>query len=178
MEAPKILRHPGLQPLYDSLQNEWRQQQYVAVILLVSGIGLLTYGALENQLLISFLSSLTACAAIFWLMRLSGSKPVSELYHLLLEEPHRIRWVYGQITERLPFGLSFSESAVVYLVLDDGEEISAALPAEKTKLVVKTLSRVLPDALIGYTEDRELEFRGEVTTRKFSWWNWDNERRI
>lgn len=178
MSAPKILRHPGLDPLWDSLQREWQQQQYVAVILLLAGIGLLTYGALANLLPLAFFASLAVCGALYWLIRLSMRKPVSELYHLLLEEPERIVWVYGQITERLPFGLSFSSSAVVYLVLDDGEEISAALPAEKTKLVIKTLQRVLPDALVGYTEDRELKFRGEVTSRKFSWWNWDEEKRM
>lgn len=178
MKTPKILRHPGLQPLWDGLQREWKQQQYVAVVLLVAGISLLTYGALEGQLFVAFLSSITACAALYWLMKLSSHKPVSELYHVLLEEPERIVWVYGQVTERLPFGLSFTESAVVYLVLDDGEEISVSLPAEKTKLVVKTLNRVVPEAVFGYTQDRELKFRGEVTSRKFSWWNWDNERRV
>lgn len=155
--------------MWDSLQREWKQQQYVAVVLLVLGIAGLAYGGGKMSVVWVFWSGLVTCLALFWLFRLSLRKPVSELYHLLLEEPQDVVWVYSMITERLPFGLSFSSSAIVYLIEKDGDEFSVSVPANKVKLVVRTLNRVLPTAEFGYTEEREQKYRGEVTQRKFSW---------
>ena len=41
-----------------------------------------------------------------------------------------------------------------------------SLPADKLLLVTKTLNRLLPHAEFGYTEERELRYRGELTRFK------------
>lgn len=163
------MRHPGLQPLWDGLQSEWRQQQLVALGMLVTGVGLVVWTMTRQDAWLGLVGGLAATAAIYWLIRLSGRKPVSELYHLLREEPERIEWVYAEVTERNPFGFRFSRMAVVYLVEGDGEEHSVQIRADKAKLVSKTLNRVLPHATFGYSEERELKYRGEVRQRNRYW---------
>ncbi|PHI18216.1 hypothetical protein CEQ90_19165 [Lewinellaceae bacterium SD302] len=143
------MRHPGLQPLWKGLQREWQQQQVVAVALLLIGIGLLAITAVKMSLWYGLAGSVAATLSLLWLLRLSQRKPVSELYHLLEEEPGRVRRVYAEVTERLPFGLKFSSMTLIYFVLDNGEIISVPLRSSKIKLVSKTLNRVLPEAEFG-----------------------------
>lgn len=78
----------------------------------------------------------------------------SHLLHLLNTNPEKIVWVYGLRTQRHPFGLSFSQSGILYFKLADGDEISVGLPATKLKLVSAFLNRVLPHAVFGYTKER------------------------
>lgn len=155
----KILKHPGLKPLWDGLEREWKQQQLTAVGLLVMGITVLTYGAFERSLLWLLSGSLLACGALWWLWRLAAEQPVAAWYQLFANEPETVAWVYSLVTERLPFGLKFSASATLYLILNDGEELAATLPAKDVKLVTKTLNRVLPQAEFGYSPEREAKYR-------------------
>lgn len=163
---PNILSHPGLQPLWDGLQAEWRQQQITAVGLLLVGIGMMVVAQQRSSPI--WFGSGSGCIlfALIWLFRLAERKPVSEVYHLLLEEAEDVAWVYGEVTERLPFGLRFSKMATLYLIMKDGEEISVGLAPDKMKLVTKTLNRVLPSAEFGYSAEREMKYRGEVLRRR------------
>lgn len=162
--------------MWSGLQSEWQQQQLAALGLLIIGVGLLAYTMLEHHHWYGLTGSLAASGAIYWLLRLSQRKPVSELYHVFKEHPEQIRWVYAVITERHPFGFKFSSSAIIYLVEEDGYEYSVSIPRTKAKLVSKTLNRVLPHAEFGYTEERDLKYRGEITGQKrFSWWSFDED---
>lgn len=152
------MRHSGLQPLWNGLQREWRQQQVVAAGLLTAGVGMLCISAINTNLWLGLFGSLSATISIIWLLKLSQRKPVSELYHLLKEEPATIRWVYTEITERQPFGFKFSSTGTIYFVLEDGEKLCVTIRKDKLKLVSKTLNRVLPNTAFGYTEERDAKF--------------------
>ncbi|MEL6275088.1 MAG: hypothetical protein AAFU03_08300, partial [Bacteroidota bacterium] len=54
----------------------------------------------------------------------------------------------------------------IYFLLKSGNEIIVSLPEPKLKLVMKTLNRVLPSTEFGYTEERELKYRGRVTRHR------------
>ena len=110
-----------------------------------------------------FLASLAATLGAFWLVRTLGRQPVLRWRERLREQPDSFVWVYATVTERMPFGLQFSRSGVLYLFDAAGEEHSFGLPAKQLLLVTKTLNRLLPKAEFGYTPERELKYRGEIS---------------
>lgn len=169
MPDRQLLRHPGLVPLWDGLQKEWKQQQIAALLLLLAGLGAGAWAERAQTTWLFGLGGLAIVGALYWLYQLLSRKPVSELYHLLLEEADAFVWVYAEVTERLPFGLQFSTMATVYLFREGEEEIAVGIPAAKAKLVVKTLERLLPQAHFGYSPALELQYRGEITKRRSLW---------
>lgn len=59
------------------------------------------------------------------------------------------------VIQRMPFGFEFSQSALIYFKLLNGDDITLSLPAEQLKLVMKYLGRLLPHAAIGHSIERE-----------------------
>lgn len=166
MDTPeRIILHPGLLPLWHSIEREHRGKQIAALLLVVAGllVGLLT---MPYSAVLPFAGMFVATLGIYWLVRLLGEQPVAALREELREHPERILWVYGMVTERMPFGLNLLRSGTLYLVDDRGGLNGFSLPAAKLLLVTKTLNRLLPRAEFGYTEERELRYRGELTRFK------------
>lgn len=169
-----ISRHPGLNPLWKGLKKEWQQQQIAALSLLLLGIVVFPFTAIQSRWWLALVGATAAIGGLYWFLELRRREPVRELYELFEKKPDQIRWVYAVVTERHPFGLSFSSSTYIYMLEGDGSEYCVAIPRGKIKLVSKTLNRVLPHAEFGYTEERDLHYRGEITGQKrFSWWHFD-----
>ena len=165
----RLLRHPGLDPLWRSVEREHRSQQLTAVALVVAGL-LTAIFSLAVSIWLPFAGALAATLGLFWLLRLLGDQRLEALRRDLHEHPERFVWVYGMVTERVPFGLNLMRSGVLYLFEDDGTVHDFSLRAEQLLLVTKTLNRLLPRAEFGYTEDRELRYRGEVTPKNRNRW--------
>ncbi len=163
--SERILRHPGLVPLWDSLEREHRTKQVAALCLVIAGL-LLCFMNLRSSATLPFAGSLLACLGLYWLFRMLGLQPVAAWREELRARPERYVWVYGLVTERMPFGLNLMRSATLYLVEGDGTVHDFSLPAGKLLLVTKTLNRLLPHAEFGYTEEREMRYRGELTRFK------------
>ena len=157
----RLLRHPGLDPLWKSIQREQRAKMLTAVGLVAGGL-LLCGLSLRPAPWWAFAGSLTAALGAFWLLRTLGRHPVREWQNALRERPERFVWVYGTVTERMPFGLNLMRSGLLYLCEADGADHSFSLPARQLLLVTKTLNRLLPGAEFGYTTERELKYRGEI----------------
>ena len=167
---PKILTHPGLQPLWDSLERHRVQQQTVAVGLMVVGLATVVGGILAGYGWAPLAGSALATAALYWLYRLLSEQPIAYWRRHLREEPEDIVWVYGMVTERMPFGFRLGTMATLHLVDRDGDMHCFGIRPNELKLVTKTLNRVLPEAEFGYTEERELRYRGEVLPKTGRWW--------
>lgn len=166
MERPeRIIRHPGLLPLWQSIEREHRGKQLAALAAVLIGL-LIALLSLPYSSVLPFLGALGASLGVYWLVRLLGEQPVAAWRQELRERPERVVWVYGTVTERMPFGLNLMRSGTMYLVDQDGEFHDFSLPAEKMLLVSKTLNRLLPRAEFGYTEERELKYRGELSRFK------------
>ena len=159
----RILRHPGLQPLWDSLERERVQQQIAAVALIIVGLLAAVCTLIYRRPAYTLLASVVATAALWWLYRIVSDQPLAALRRQLHEEPESIRWVYSTVTERMPFGFKTGAMGTLYLVEANGVSQSYDLKPKSLKLVTKTLTRVLPHAKFGYTEERDLEYRGEIT---------------
>ena len=158
----RLIRHPGLDPLWRSIEREHRTKLLTAVGLVAGGL-LLCVLSLRYSAWLPFAGSLLATLGAFWLVRLLGSQPVLAWQEDLREHPERIVWVYSMVTERMPFGLNLMRSGVLYLYDDAGEAHSFSLRADQLLLVTKTLNRLLPRAEFGYTQERELKYRGEIS---------------
>lgn len=160
---PNILAHPGLQPLWKSLERDRIQQQTVAVSLVVLGPAIAVVGVVARSMLWPFVGGALASAALWWLYRLLSEQPLAVLRRQLRDKPGSIVWVYTTHTERMPFGFKTQSMGTLYLVEANGVSQSYSLKPDHLKLVTRTLNRVLPNAEFGYSEDRELKYRGEVT---------------
>jgi len=90
------------------------------------------------------------------------------LYRTLVDEPQDVVWIYSMMTQRMPFGLEMFKVGVVYIYLKDGSHHSVSVPVRKLKLICKFLGRLLPQASVGYTEERaqQFEFNPELLKRK------------
>ncbi len=77
------------------------------------------------------------------------------LIQLLKYDPQKIVWVYSIVTQRMPFGIAFNQSSLLYFKLIDGNEIVLSLSEKKIRAVMKELNAQLPHATFGYTRDRE-----------------------
>lgn len=160
---PNILKHPGLDPLWESMERTRRQQQFVALGLMIGGLATAVVGVVGRSLWMPFLGGLLATGGLYWLYRILSDQPIAYWRRLLREEPTDIVWVYSMVTERMPFGFRLTSMATIHLVDREGQVHCFGLKPEELKLVSKTLNRVLPHAEFGYTPERELKFRGEVT---------------
>ena len=159
----RILQHPGLQPLWDSLERERVQQQVAAVVLILAGLAAIVVGVVGRQLWTPLIGGLLASGALYWLFRLLSEQPLAALRRQLHDEPEDIAWVYGTETKRMPFGFRTQSAGTLYFVQHDGTGDSYNIAPKHLKMVTKTLNRVLPHAEFGYTEERDLKYRGEVT---------------
>ena len=160
---PNILRHPGLTPLWESMERTRRQQQIVAVALMVAGLAVAIFGVVGRNLWMPFVGGALATVALYWLYNILSDQPIAYWRRELRENPRDIVWVYGMVTERMPFGFRLSKMATLHLVDRDGDMHAFGLRPAELKLVTRTLNRVLPEAEFGYSAERELKFRGEVT---------------
>ena len=167
----RILTHPGLEPLWASIRREHAQQQLTAALLMLGGAGLTLFGFTRGWAGYWTLGGLFLFfGGVYWTFQLLGRQPLTYWREVLHERPGEIRWVYSQVTERAPFGLNLLRQGILYLVDDRGEFNAFSLRANDLKLVTKTLNRVLPEAEFGYTEERELRYRGEVLPKTGRWW--------
>lgn len=160
---PKILNHPGLKPLWNSLERERIQQQSAAIVLIVLGLIVAVVGVLARRMLWPLVGGSVATLALWWFFRLLSEQPMATLHRQLRDDPLSIAWIYATNTERMPFGFKTQSMGTLYLVESNGAIQSFSLKPDNLKLVTKTLNRVLPHAEFGYSEDRELKYRGEIT---------------
>lgn len=159
MKRTQLLQHPGLDVLRKALIRETRWQLVAAVALLLVGLVLLSF-FYKTSIIAGLLGLFMCVTAARYIYTFSAIKVAEDhpLIQLISYEPERIVWVYGQQTERLPFGLHFSRSSVLYFKLIDGEEFSVSIPGRYVRLVSRTLNRLLPEASFGFSEQRATRY--------------------
>ncbi|MEM9929786.1 MAG: hypothetical protein AAF840_08215 [Bacteroidota bacterium] len=166
LKDQRILQHPGLQPLWDSLDRERIQQQYVAVGGMILSLFSIMVGITSRHITWALVGGLAATACLWWLFRILSEQPLAAWRRQLREEPESIVWVYSMVVERMPFGFKTTDVGTLYLVDTEGDCHTFGLKPKDLKLVTKTLNRVLPHAEFGYTPEREMKYRGEITNFK------------
>lgn len=159
LKRDHLLQHPGLEVLRKALIREARWQLIAAIALLVVGLSLIGF-FYQTYVLVSFLGLFMTITAFRYIYEFSAIKHADDhqLIHLISYEPERIVWVYGELIERLPFGLQFSQSGTLYFKLVDGDEISVNIPGRHLRLVSKTLNRLLPETSFGFSSEKAEKF--------------------
>lgn len=145
--------------LRKALIRETRWQLLAAIALLLVGVTLVSFFYKTSILagLLGFFMIITAARYIYTFSTIRKAED-HPLIQLISQEPERIVWIYGQQTERLPFGLQFSRSSVLYFKLIDGDEFTVSIPGRYVRLVSRTLNRLLPNTTFGFSEDRAEQF--------------------
>ena len=85
------------------------------------------------------------------------------LLQLLRQAPQKIVWVYGVVTQRMPFGFQIQQNGLLYFKLDNKDEITVSLAAKDLKLVSRTLNRILPRTSFGYSEEKAQIYASDPT---------------
>lgn len=144
-----------MQLLCKALLREVRLQMFFALLLTVGSMILISYFFNENVILTALgLMGFPIGLRFFFRASKEAEIDANHLLLLLNNHPEKIVWVYGLDMQRFPFGFEFMHSGVLYFKLNDGDEISVALPAKKLKLVSRFLNRILTSATFGYTKER------------------------
>jgi hypothetical protein len=154
-----LLEHPAMKLIEQALYREWRWKLIVYVILFVLGFGLSAI-FFPTYPVLAFLSIAMTTACFLWALYLyQFRKKTFPLLHIIKQNPKQIVWVYSMVIQRMPFGFEFSQSGLIYVKLIDGNDITLSVPAEKLKLVLKYLGRLLPHIAVGYSKEREQAYR-------------------
>lgn len=166
MQRKQHLNHPGLEPLWQSLEREWLVQLSALLLLVTAGLVVVAV-AINGYWILLLLGVCISTLGGYQLYRhLSLPRMVDRLLEVLHETPEQIVWVYSMVNDHHPFGLQFLQRGILYFKLQDGDEVSANLPPQKLKLVSKILSRALPDTVFGYSNERARLYAQDPTSVK------------
>jgi hypothetical protein len=166
MKREQHLNHPGLEPLWQSLEREWLMQLVALLILITGGLVSLSV-ALKGYWIIMVLGgSISTIGAYYLYLHLSQPRALDRLLKILYERPQEVVWVYSIVNDHHPFGLQFLQRGILYFKLINGDEMSANLPPRKLKLISKILSRALPDTVFGYSNERARRYSQNPTSLK------------
>ncbi|MEL6865651.1 MAG: hypothetical protein AAFP19_14585 [Bacteroidota bacterium] len=145
---------------YSILEKAIRKEQIIRLMLLTLAFLGSTYPIYHyfdfNTWLLGF-SLLVWGFSLRAIYRLLLSWPIekSQLIYMLREKPEDIVWVYSILTQRKPFGISFSQNAMLYFKLIDGDHICLAVPERDLLDLQQLLNRQLPHATFGFNKDRQ-----------------------
>jgi hypothetical protein len=148
------------------MDRDRHQQQIAAVVLILLALFLVIIGVTSRYVGWALLGGIMATSALWWLFKILTDQPLAFWRRELRERPQSIVWVYGLVVERMPFGFRTTTVGTLYLVDKSGDSHTFGLKPNDLKLVTKTLNRVLTEAEFGYTPEREMKYRGEITNFK------------
>ena len=156
--------HPSYQLLVQGLRKDLRKQ------LALLGIGTLIWTYCGLSLVASFswvrllLFLLGMPLPLLMIKRAQWWQPTQHpLIHRLSQHPDTIVWVYGVQTNFQPFGLKVRDTGLLYFKLENGDDHTVSLPAEKLKQVSLFLNRILPRATFGYQAEHERQYEIDPT---------------
>ena len=145
----------AVQLLQNAIERELYLKRVFSMLLCLLGLVFILLFASKTWLL----SGLGVCAFVaggvltFGLMRQSSHN--NPLMNLLNDQAEDIVWVYVIVTQRMPFGLRFTENAVFYFKKIDRTDLTLGVPHMHIPVISRYLNQKLPHATFGYTRDRE-----------------------
>lgn len=154
-----LFQHPGIQALFRAAARERRMQGLAGLTMMCGGLALGVFCFRQNNFLV-ILALILLVLGLRWLIEaIHGFRVPHPLVELVCRQPQRIVWVYSVTTALMPFGVQMFQRGDMHFRLIDGNEIVISLPIQHLKMVSHTLSRLLPHAVFGYSEEREERYR-------------------
>lgn len=153
-----LFQHPGIRALFRAAARERRMQGLAGLAMIGAGMGLGVFCFQQNNFLV-ILALILVVMGLRWLIEaIRGFRQPHPLVDLLHRQPQRIVWVYTVSTALMPFGVQMFQRGDMHFRLIDGKEIVISLPIQHLKMISHTLSRLLPHAVFGYSEEREARY--------------------
>ena len=162
MKNQDLLQLPEIRVLLGAIKREQYTKLLVGVSAIIIAVWILVRFEFERKSWIIGAISLSFLVIGIQLIHQSirnWNPTKSKLIYLLLYQPQEIVWVYAIVTQRMPFGLAFSQMETMYFKLMDGDEITLRIPEVIIAKVSEKLNHILPHASFGYSEEREQWFR-------------------
>jgi hypothetical protein len=85
------------------------------------------------------------------------------LIKIIKQQPEKILWVYTLETNLMPFGFKVKDKGLIYFKMNDGEDVCIKMPAKDLKLVSRFLNRLLPNAMFGFSEEKQRLYNEQLT---------------
>ncbi|MDX1942508.1 MAG: hypothetical protein SFU99_18230 [Saprospiraceae bacterium] len=158
MHSKQLLQHPGIRLLHRAIRREQYVQLAAFGFMLMVGITCCCF-TFHNNALITIAGLTFTVLSITALYHLYLHWNDDRLMRLLEYQPQQIVWIYTVVVQRMPFGVHLFQNGTLFFKLIDGDEISILLSEKKMKLACHTLSRLLPHATIGYSKEREAQYK-------------------
>jgi len=143
----------------EGIQRDLWLKLAVGLGLLVAGLALVAFFYQKYRLLAVLGLGIGLPGA--WFLREYIHRPKVEddpLWQVLHRRPRHIVWVYTQEEQLMPFGLLLTKRGTLFVMLLDGTELTLALPTRKLRLASKYLQRLLPHAVVGFSQERRQQF--------------------
>jgi hypothetical protein len=139
-----------------ALRRDWWAQLLASLGLTLAGL-IMIWAFFRKQTILTGFGLVFFVLGIRLVSRMSRQRKLTDLplYQTLEFHPRKIVWVYGVITQRMPFGFEFARQGLIYFKLIDGNEHTLSLAEKEIPGVLNYLSERLPQATFGYTKDRE-----------------------
>lgn len=91
--------------------------------------------------------------------------PNTNLINIIDHQPEKVLWVYTLKTNLMPFGFKIKDKGLIYFNLDNGDDICIKMPAKDLKLVSRFLNRLLPNAMFGFSEEKQAKYNQQCAMK-------------
>ena len=151
-----------MEAIRKALKREIRLKLLASVVLLLFGELLCIYAFQLNGAIVVVGIVLTVLGIKFTRdALLNRNIEKTPLMQMLSKEPKKIVWIYSVMTQRMPFGLEFSNDVTIYFKLINGDDLTLNMSQSEADKTLKMLNFKLPHATFGYTQDREQWFMAD-----------------
>lgn len=127
--------------------------------------GLVYLSFFNSNILLAVVGAAATVAGgmMYFYFQKSRKNPDNNLIKIIDTQPNKILWVYTMETNLMPFGFKIQDKGFIYFNLDNGDDICVKLPAKDLKLVSRFLNRLLPNAMFGFSEEKQNLYNEKCT---------------
>jgi len=126
--------------------------------------GLIYLSFFNSNVLIAIVGAAATVAGgmMYFYFQKSNKNPDTNLVKIIDDQPEKILWVYTLETNLMPFGFKVKDKGLIYFKLDNGDDICVKMEAKDLKLVSRFLNRLLPNAMFGFSEEKQEQYNAQL----------------
>jgi len=147
----------NLELLFISLKKARRQFIIWGIVILIFGFPIIAKGKTEDIIVGCFIAAFGLVFILGGWLKYNPSK----LLKVLTQDPEEVVWVYHKKDKSIYEFLStvYSADYDVCINLSTGQTYEIEIEKEHVKTVIEAITNRAPHAIIGYSRDRERDFR-------------------
>lgn len=147
----------------DAYEKEHANNIIYSITFLVIG-GLVYISFFSTNVLAAVIGAGMAVAGgcMYFIFQKNWKNEERNLIKIIDHQPEKILWVYTLETNLMPFGFKVKDKGYIYFKMNDGEDICIKMPAKDLKLVSRFLNRLLPNAMFGFSEEKQAKYNEQI----------------